>query len=77
MGSHIPMKLYLTVINDIILISACLQMCFDEEYNAINFFGNNELLPSVSGENLEKLPCFNLLICLSALSCRAEDLHHF
>ena len=54
MGSHIPMKLYLTVINDIILISACLQMCFDEEYNVINFFGNNELLPSVSGENLEK-----------------------
>ena len=54
MGSHIPMILYLTVINDIILISACLQMCFDEEYNAINFFGNNELLPSVSGENLEK-----------------------
>ena len=57
MGSHIPMKLYLTVINDIILISACLQMCFDEEYNAINFFGNNELLPSVSGENLEKTYC--------------------
>ena len=54
-GSHIPMILYLTVINDIILISACLQMCFDEEYNVINFFGNNELLPSVSGENLEKL----------------------
>ena len=54
MGSHIPMKLYLTVINDIILISACLQMCFDEEYNAINFFGNNALLPSVSGENIEK-----------------------
>ena len=71
MGSHIPMILYLTVINDIILISACLQMCFDEEYNVINFFGNNELLPSVSGENLEK--SHNTLItCLSALSCRAE-----
>ena len=62
MGSHIPMKLYLTTINDILLISACLQMCFDGEYNAINFFGNNELLPSVSGENLEKFPYSYLFI---------------
>ena len=75
MGSHIPMILYLTVINDIILISACLQMCFDEEYNVINFFGNNELLPSVSGENLENLPNLTHFPCLSALSCRVEVVH--